>query len=152
MVDYSGLENRRAERHRGFESLSLRKEFSKRWTLFLYLRGMSHPPVGGSRVQQMLDSFFVFKRNVSPTGRGFLLRFPTQASPCVAERESLSLRYQKELSNFAKLFFYLDALLMISLFSFLFFRVFLKLSHVFGFHCSALMLPFLYPGSFFLVL
>ena len=24
MVDYSGLENRRAERHRGFESLSLR--------------------------------------------------------------------------------------------------------------------------------
>ena len=25
MVDYSGLENRRAERHRGFESLSLRK-------------------------------------------------------------------------------------------------------------------------------
>ena len=26
MVDYSGLENRRAERHRGFESLSLRKK------------------------------------------------------------------------------------------------------------------------------
>ena len=26
MVDYTGLENRRAERHRGFESLSLRKE------------------------------------------------------------------------------------------------------------------------------
>ena len=26
MVDYNGLENRRAERHRGFESLSLRKE------------------------------------------------------------------------------------------------------------------------------
>ena len=25
MVDYNGLENRRAERHRGFESLSLRK-------------------------------------------------------------------------------------------------------------------------------
>ena len=25
VVDYSGLENRRAERHRGFESLSLRK-------------------------------------------------------------------------------------------------------------------------------
>ena len=24
MVDYTGLENRRAERHRGFESLSLR--------------------------------------------------------------------------------------------------------------------------------
>ena len=24
VVDYSGLENRRAERHRGFESLSLR--------------------------------------------------------------------------------------------------------------------------------
>ena len=27
MVDYNGLENRRAERHRGFESLSLRKAF-----------------------------------------------------------------------------------------------------------------------------
>ena len=26
MVDYSGLENRRAERHRGFESLSLRSK------------------------------------------------------------------------------------------------------------------------------
>ena len=26
VVDYSGLENRRAERHRGFESLSLRSE------------------------------------------------------------------------------------------------------------------------------
>ena len=25
VVDYSGLENRRAERHRGFESLSLRR-------------------------------------------------------------------------------------------------------------------------------
>ena len=129
MVDYSGLENRRAERHRGFESLSLRKEFSKCWTLF-----------------------FVFKRNVSPTGRGFLLRFPTQASPCVAERESLSLRNQKELSNFAKLLLNLDALLKISLFSFLFFRVFLKLSHVLGFHCSAPLLSLLYPGRFFLVL
>ncbi len=26
VVDYTGLENRRAERHRGFESLSFRKE------------------------------------------------------------------------------------------------------------------------------
>ena len=26
VVDYTGLENRRAERHRGFESLSLRRE------------------------------------------------------------------------------------------------------------------------------
>ena len=26
VVDYNGLENRRAERHRGFESLSLRKK------------------------------------------------------------------------------------------------------------------------------
>ena len=37
VVDYSGLENRRAERHRGFESLSLRwkysgKDFRKRFT------------------------------------------------------------------------------------------------------------------------
>ena len=29
MVDYSGLENRRAERHRGFESLSLRSQSLK---------------------------------------------------------------------------------------------------------------------------
>ena len=28
MVDYSGLENRRTERHRGFESLSLRRKYS----------------------------------------------------------------------------------------------------------------------------
>ena len=27
VVDYNGLENRRAERHRGFESLSLRQEW-----------------------------------------------------------------------------------------------------------------------------
>ena len=84
MVDYSGLENRRAERHRGFESLSLRyqKELSNFAKLFFFaLRGVSHPPVGGGlapfpyasvslrrrariplspqRVQQMLDSFFV---------------------------------------------------------------------------------------------
>ena len=29
VVDYSGLENRRAERHRGFESLSLRNKGCK---------------------------------------------------------------------------------------------------------------------------
>ena len=29
VVDYSGLENRRAERHRGFESLSLRFRYSE---------------------------------------------------------------------------------------------------------------------------
>ena len=29
VVDYNGLENRRAERHRGFESLSLRKQGCK---------------------------------------------------------------------------------------------------------------------------
>ena len=36
VVDYSGLENRRAERHRGFESLSLRyqKELSKSLSSF----------------------------------------------------------------------------------------------------------------------
>ena len=28
VVDYSGLENRRAERHRGFESLALRVKYS----------------------------------------------------------------------------------------------------------------------------
>ena len=37
MVDYSSLENYRAERHRGFESLSLRKkEQSARVALFVY--------------------------------------------------------------------------------------------------------------------
>ena len=30
MVDYNGLENRRTERYRGFESLSLRKVFIKK--------------------------------------------------------------------------------------------------------------------------
>ena len=29
VVDYNGLENRRAERHRGFESLSLRSKIKK---------------------------------------------------------------------------------------------------------------------------
>ena len=29
MVDYSGLENRRTERYRGFESLSLRLRYSE---------------------------------------------------------------------------------------------------------------------------
>ena len=33
VVDYSGLENRRAERHRGFESLSLRKKAATFWLL-----------------------------------------------------------------------------------------------------------------------
>ena len=37
VVDYSGLENRRAERHRGFESLSLRKEQSAWIALFCLL-------------------------------------------------------------------------------------------------------------------
>ncbi len=40
MVDYNGLENRRTERYRGFESLSLRKEeavSSSGAASFLYL-------------------------------------------------------------------------------------------------------------------
>ena len=40
VVDYSGLENRRAERHRGFESLSLRQIAQMgtlRVPIFLYL-------------------------------------------------------------------------------------------------------------------
>ena len=36
MVDYSGLENRRAERHRGFESLSLRKQGCKSMSYVIY--------------------------------------------------------------------------------------------------------------------
>ena len=38
MVDYSSLENYRTERYRGFESLSLRKEFSTSLSsFFLFL-------------------------------------------------------------------------------------------------------------------
>ena len=37
VVDYSGLENRRAERHRGFESLSLRKQIRASFTGALIL-------------------------------------------------------------------------------------------------------------------
>ena len=37
MVDYNGLENRRAERHRGFESLSLRSI-----VLLIFKRAGSH--------------------------------------------------------------------------------------------------------------
>ena len=36
MVDYNGLENRRAERHRGFESLSLRKQGCKSTNYVIY--------------------------------------------------------------------------------------------------------------------
>ena len=36
MVDYNGLENRRTERYRGFESLSLRKEQSEWVALFSF--------------------------------------------------------------------------------------------------------------------
>ena len=38
VVDYNGLENRRAERHRGFESLSLRKKTSSSCLAFFLLR------------------------------------------------------------------------------------------------------------------
>ena len=83
MVDYSGLENRRAERHRGFESLSLRyqKELSKSLSSFLRLGGVSHPPVGGS---------------CSVSLRKRLLTSPS-ANP--------SLRYQKEFSKSLSSFF-----------------------------------------------
>ena len=36
VVDYNGLENRRAERHRGFESLSLRKQGCKSASYVIY--------------------------------------------------------------------------------------------------------------------
>ena len=65
MVDYSSLENYRAERHRGFESLSLRKkEQSARVALFVY----------AIRVLTFFQS----------------LRF--MKAPLRVERESLSLR------------------------------------------------------------
>ena len=42
VVDYSGLENRRAERHRGFESLSLRKKAATFWLLFFFVLHHRH--------------------------------------------------------------------------------------------------------------
>ena len=39
MVDYNGLENRRAERHRGFESLSLRERAIRKGCSFCMMRG-----------------------------------------------------------------------------------------------------------------
>ena len=36
MVDYNGLENRRTERYRGFESLSLRKQGCKSTSYVIY--------------------------------------------------------------------------------------------------------------------
>ena len=55
VVDYNGLENRRAERHRGFESLSLRKK--KRQVLLgvflLRLRTGSHN-INFIRVKQVV--------------------------------------------------------------------------------------------------
>ena len=38
VVDYSGLENRRAERHRGFESLSLRQNILKSLVNLVFTR------------------------------------------------------------------------------------------------------------------
>ena len=51
MVDYNGLENRRAERHRGFESLSLRKEKSNlsKAALFCVFREVDENPGSSSR-------------------------------------------------------------------------------------------------------
>ena len=45
MVDYTGLENRRAERHRGFEFRL--EEFPTQGSSFVYKQG-SAPPVGSS--------------------------------------------------------------------------------------------------------
>ena len=49
MVDYNGLENRRAERHRGFESLSLRKERVTCVALSCVLREVDENPGSSSR-------------------------------------------------------------------------------------------------------
>ena len=125
MVDYSGLENRRAERHRGFESLSLRnqKELSNFAKLFFFaLREVSHPSVGGScsvslckrpmaereslslrkEFSKRWTLFFAFKRDVSPTGRGFLLRFPMQAAYGRA-RIPLSPQYRLKIKHLQNL-------------------------------------------------
>ena len=44
VVDYNGLENRRAERHRGFESLSLRKERVTQVALSCVMREVDEKP------------------------------------------------------------------------------------------------------------
>ena len=78
MVDYNGLENRRAERHRGFESLSLRKKSNLMGCSFFL------------RMRTAFSQFFQSLRLVK--------------APHWVERESLSLRKQ-EASEFSDAFF-----------------------------------------------
>ena len=49
MVDYNGLENRRAERHRGFESLSLRKAGVTQVAPVCVMREVDENPGSSSR-------------------------------------------------------------------------------------------------------
>ena len=49
MVDYNGLENRRAERHRGFESLSLRKAGVTQVAPVCIMREVDENPGSSSR-------------------------------------------------------------------------------------------------------
>ena len=79
MVDYNGLENRRAERHRGFESLSLRKQEASDFLMPLFV-------AYANRVLTFFQSLRLVK------------------APLWVERESLSLRKQ-EASVFSDAFF-----------------------------------------------
>ena len=58
VVDYSGLENRRAERHRGFESLPFRREDEQRkW--FVFFCGMLHCLASCSLISLCFVSFVI---------------------------------------------------------------------------------------------
>ena len=68
MVDYTGLENRRAERHRGFESLSLRKnEISTLVVLISFFQRASGKNRHGFAIDEVA---FAVKRRKNPSPRG----------------------------------------------------------------------------------
>ena len=64
VVDYSGLENRRAERHRGFESLPFRRERATKVARFFCVQ-KSAPKMHQSRLYALLRVFY--KSQISHT-------------------------------------------------------------------------------------
>ena len=87
VVDYSGLENRRTERYRGFESLSLRKKRNPiRVPFFCSLQGVltpsgrlspfafRHPPTATCLLQSM-GCYATNLKSISLRKKGILLGF-----------------------------------------------------------------------------
>ena len=64
MVDYNGLENRRTERYRGFESLSLRKSLLKEISegFFHYHPIESYKPVVRAHPINQGESFYFSRK------------------------------------------------------------------------------------------